>query len=375
MKYNDLTIQKLRDLSILDVATKLGFSLKGTGQEGRRAVCPYHADKHPSLHFSRKKNIFKCFVCGAKGDLFKLVMDHESLTFPEACDWLIKEFNVTVVEPQGGCHSDHTPACHLERSREISPCATLSRDDNDKMPQEGVFRPLDSSLVTKSLSVNSLFCQSLVSTGYLTEQQMFQAADRYHLGISKDGGVVFWEIDDTGVVHNGKIMFYLTNCHRDKSHTPTWVVAKLKKSGHLPSNTDNPHCLFGLHLLNSKADPLMGRAYLISPLGRTMPIAIVESEKTAVICSVLFPEFIWMASGGKTMLNASLFAPLGNRRIVLFPDTDETGETYILWTQVASEATKLYKSRIHVSNLLELHATASQKAAKIDIVDFLFPTL
>jgi hypothetical protein len=339
MKYNDLTIQKLRDLSILDVAIKLGFTLKGTGQEGRRALCPYHEDKHPSLHFSRKKNIFKCFVCGATGDLFKLVMDSENLTFPEACDWLVREFTVSVVPDP--------PSSAVSKPVEPQP--------------ETVFRPLDSALVQKSLSTNSLFCQSLVSTGYLTEQQMRHAANRYRLGQTKDGGVIFWEIDEQAQVHNGKIMYYQDNCHRDKTHTPTWVIAKLKKVGALPNEVENPHCLFGLHLLSEASSG-----------GK---IAIVESEKSAVILSELFPDCIWMAPGGKTMLNASLFAPLGDKRIILFPDTDETGDTYRLWLSVASEAQRLYKSRIHVSNLLELHATPAQKSAKIDIVDFLFPNL
>jgi hypothetical protein len=337
MKYNDLTINKLRDLSILNVATRLGITLKGTGQEGRLAICPYHNDKNPSLHFSRKKNIFKCFVCGAKGDLFKLVMDHENLTFTEACAWLIKEFNITVVEDNS--HRNQQPKCHLERSRAIS--------------------SIPHSYVTQALSVNSTFCQSLVSNGYLTQQQMLHAAERYHLGISKDGGVVFWEIDNTNQVHDGKIMFYSPNSHRDKERHPSWVTAELIKSGRLKSNIDNPKCLFGLHL---NKQGIKG-------------IAIVESEKSAIILSELFPDYIWLASGGKTMLNASLFAPLGDQRIILFPDTDETGETYNLWCTIAQEATKLYKSRIHVSPILEKRATPAQKSAKIDIVDFLFPTL
>lgn len=337
MKYNDLTINKLRDLSILNVATRLGITLKGTGQEGRRAICPYHNDKNPSLHFSRKKNIFKCFVCGAKGDLFKLVMDHENLTFTEACAWLIKEFDITVVEDNS--HRDQQPKCHHD--------------------QQPTFHPLPHSYVTQALSVNSTFCQSLVSNGYLTQQQMLHAAERYHLGVSKDGGVVFWEIDNTNQVHDGKIMYYSPNCHRDKERHPSWVTAELIKSGRLKSNIDNPKCLFGLHL---NKQGIKG-------------IAIVESEKSAIILSELFPDYIWLASGGKTMLNASLFAPLGDQRIILFPDTDETGETYNLWCTIAQEATKLYKSRIHVSPILEKRATPAQKSAKIDIVDFLFPTL
>ena len=370
MKYSDLTIQKLRDLPIFDVCSKLGITLSGMGKLTKRAKCWYHNDTHPSMHINKKKNIYKCFVCGKGGDVIRLVQDYENLTFSEACAWLIKEFDVT---PDTPCHAEHTTST--------------------------TFRPLPQSYVTQSLSTQSPFCQALVTTGYLTDQQMRHAAERYHLGISKDGGVVFWEIDDSGTVYNGKIMYYRANCHRDKSHPPTWVSAKLKQSGLLPPTTNNPHCLFGLHLLSNH--PPRPLCQLVQPLslpchsdvppfchsdvppfchsersrGISSPIAIVESEKSAIILSELFPDYIWLACGGKTMLHASLFAPLGDKRIILFPDTDETGETFSQWQTIAQEATRLYKSRIHVSNLLELHATSTQKAAKIDIVDFLYPTL
>ena len=403
MKYSDLTIQKLRTLPIFDVCTKLGITLYGLGKLTKRAKCWYHDDNHPSMHINKQRNIYKCFVCGKGGDVIRLVQDYENLTFNDACAWLIKEFDVT---PDTPCHAAPTTPCHVERSRALGSAAWPRQDFSSSTSTTSItstYCPLSQSYVTQCLSVKSTFCQSLVSTGYLTEQQMLHAADRYQLGLSKDGGVVFWEIDDNDVVHNGKIMFYQSNCHRDKSHTPTWVAAKLKKSGILPQNADNPHCLFGLHLLSNHSprslchldQPLSLPCHLdqrgeisytchpdVPPFchpersrGTSTPIAIVESEKSAIILSELFPDYIWLASGGKTMLNASLFAPLGDRRIILFPDTDETGETFRIWQSIAQEATKLYKSRIHVSNLLELKATPAQKSAKIDIVDFLYPNL
>ena len=246
MKYDDLTIQKLRELSILEVADKLGFKLKGLGDEGRRALCPYHDDKHPSLHFSKKKGIFKCFVCGAKGDLFKLVMDDRNCTFPEACEWLINEFHVVVID---NCPAD---------------CSATLRSSVEEMKEIKEMSPLENA-------------------------------------------------------------------------TRSQISA-------------------------------------ISAISAGQKIAIVESEKTAVILSEIVKDFIWMSCGGLQMFKPELLAPLVNHKVVVFPDTDETGEAYNAWLTVLQQAAKLYpfKHPLRISNLLEFHATVSQKQRKIDIVDFLF---
>ena len=73
-----------------------------------------------------------------------------------------------------------------------------------------------------------MFCKALVSNGYLSEEQMLRAAERYRLGRSRDGGVIFWQIDTEGRTRDGKIMFYRDDCHRDKSRYPSWVSARMK---------------------------------------------------------------------------------------------------------------------------------------------------
>lgn len=47
-------------------------------------VCPFHDDHSPSMHISTDKQIFKCFSCGAGGDVFGFVSRIDNLTFPEA---------------------------------------------------------------------------------------------------------------------------------------------------------------------------------------------------------------------------------------------------------------------------------------------------
>ena len=396
MKISDETLSKIHDLSIVTVAEKLGMKLYGTGNEGRRACCPYHEDQHPSLHFSTKRGCFKCFVCGAKGDAIKLVQDQESLSFTEACDWLIKEFNITntdLPDPTDAFSNSLARAllaCYQRDARILDknlsvrsvssvfdkkqPSVCDSSGSSRAVPSSII--PLPSSLVDRSLSVDSQFCRSLVSNGYLTTSQMQSAASRYRLGATKEGGVIFWEIDAQNRVHTGKIMYYQSDCHRDKTHTPTWVHALIKEE--LPQDYELQHCLFGLHLINTHPDPLMGRGYLSERAtgGAVKPphIAIVESEKTAVIMSEIIPEFIWLSCGGLQMFKPELLSPLTDHKVILFPDTDESGEAFTTWTQIAQQANKLYpfKHPLRISNLLESAASLDQKQRKIDIVDFLF---
>ena len=254
-------------------------------------------------------------------------------------------------------------------------------------------RPRDTRpLWQRRLSCESAFCRALVANGYLTEEQMQRAALRYRLGMSRDGGVIFWQIDEHDRLHDGKIMYYRPDCHRDHDRKPTWINYLLKRSGQLPQEFKSEHCLFGLHLIaHQKAHPSPpkgrdvqidnNREHSAASGNQTSPpseglgeaFCVVESEKTAVIMSEVKPEYFWLATGGKTELNVAKLRPLAGRRVILFPDTDETGDTYREWYEVAQAATDVFGHPVTVSSILEQHATAAQKAAKIDIVDMLFP--
>ena len=206
------------------------------------------------------------------------------------------------------------------------------------------------------MSTESVFCRAVVKCGYLTEEQMQRAAERYRLGRSRDGGVIFWQIDDQGRTRDGKIMYYREDCHRDKSRHPSWASARLKAYYGYDGDLPVDRCLFGLHLLG-----VVGGA-----------VCVVEAEKTAVIMSEVYPQYVWMAAGGLSALSAEKLHPLRDHKVVLFPDTDPDGTTYACWKAIAEEASRSFLSPIYVSPLLERQATTEQKAAKIDIVDLLF---
>ena len=244
------------------------------------------------------------------------------------------------------------------------------------------------------LGTASEFCRAVVSNGYLSEEQMQRAAQRYRLGASRDGGVIFWQIDEFDQLRDGKIMHYRPDCHRDHDRKPTWTAYLLRKHGKLPKDWNTDHCLFGLHLLTTTdftdgTDSLTTNCTNYTNLAAqpennplnpfnlwsNKTIAVVEAEKTAVIMSEIKPDYVWLATGGKTELNVAKLRPLEGHRIILFPDTDTDGQTYRDWYDVAEAASDVFGHPVTVSSLLEQRATPAQKAAKIDLVDLLFQSL
>lgn len=48
----------------------------------------------------------------------------------------------------------------------------------------------------------------------------------------------------------------------------------------------------------------------------------VESEKTAIICSAMMPQYLWLATGGKSGLTSERLSSLKGRKIIVFPHID-----------------------------------------------------
>jgi DNA primase len=89
-------IDKLNELPILSVASKLEISVKG-----KRALCFMHNDSHPSLHFNTDKNTWKCYVCNKGGAVINLVMEKLEIGFVDACKWLADQFTIVIPEDDG----------------------------------------------------------------------------------------------------------------------------------------------------------------------------------------------------------------------------------------------------------------------------------
>jgi len=208
--------------------------------------------------------------------------------------------------------------------------------------------------VQRCASYNSTFVEFLCGvTDYETIKRL---GDEYALGATQDKGVIFWQIDVNGKVRTGKIMHYDADTgHRVKNgdNKTNWVHNKLKEKG-IIKDFNLSQCLFGEHLLK------------IYP---TKNVAVVESEKTAVIASAVYPEYVWLATGGMCAINAEKMKVLAGRNVILFPDTDTTGEPYNRWKEKAKELT--YCKCVVVSDVLERYATSAERIKKIDIADWL----
>jgi hypothetical protein len=176
-----------------------------------------------------------------------------------------------------------------------------------------------------------------------------QLVAKYKIGTSKhwDGATVFWQIDCDDKIRTGKIMKYNSNTgKRVKEPHPhiTWVHSVIKAK-----EFELKQCFFGEHLIK----------------GNNKPIAITESEKTAIIASVFFPDLVWLAAGSISNLSNEKFKNLKEKNVVLFPDLN----AYDKWCQVATTISNA--KAIRVSNYLEVNASNDEKKLGLDLADYL----
>lgn len=228
-----------------------------------------------------------------------------------------------------------------------------------------LYSHVTAGLWQRCLSIRNQFCDAVVANGLLSWDQMVEASCRYCIGSTVKGGVIFWQIDQEGRVHDGKVMYYQPDCHRNKldQYKPTWVSAIKRRHDPYPNLPHvSSHCFFGLHQLSSldhSAEP---------------SIVIVEAEKTAFVLSERYPEYIWLAAGGLGEVQVDKFRPLRGRKIIMMPDTDTDGTAFKRWNDAAQAVMQSVfwedSPPIHVSSFLERKATPDQKQRKIDLLDY-----
>ena len=172
------------------------------------------------------------------------------------------------------------------------------------------------------------------------------ALKRYRVGGTPDGATLWWQIDTQGRVHTGKAMQYnpLTGHRVKEQGFPVNWAHRMRLYGE-PSELVVPQCLFGEHLA-PLLSPQGGKTAMpeYSPLGEIEGAAIVESEKTALILSLVKPDAVWLATGGKANLKASMLAPLIGLEVAVYPDADALRD----WYARIVEMNRTLGTRLHI---------------------------
>lgn len=118
-----------------------------------------------------------------------------------------------------------------------------------------------------------------------------QAKNKYHIGTSRrwSGSTVFWQINKHNNIHNGRIILFNSETGRCKIELVPFVQF-VHQSLDLPK-FNATQCLFGEHLLKDEPNK---------------PIIIMKDEREAIISSILYPEYNWLASNGLSSPNAEM---------------------------------------------------------------------
>ncbi|HPY77437.1 MAG TPA: CHC2 zinc finger domain-containing protein, partial [Anaerohalosphaeraceae bacterium] len=122
-----------------DIVEVIGEHLR-LDKKGKELVglCPFHTDHRPSLYVNPAKQIFKCFACGAGGDVLKFIQMRENLTFPQALERLAQRAGIpldhTWSKKQTGSRFDEPDSKTLSK---INAWAMQIWIGNLKDPQKG----------------------------------------------------------------------------------------------------------------------------------------------------------------------------------------------------------------------------------------------
>ncbi len=130
----------------------------------------------------------------------------------------------------------------------------------------------------------------------------------------------------------------------------SWVHTKILTDSH-----ELKQCFFGEHLINQF---------------KSKPIAIVESEKSAIICAYFLPEYVWLSAGNINGLSNEKFKVLSGRKVVLFPDLGKAND---IWQQKANEFKHI--AEVSISDYLQRIATPEQQTNGLDLADYLISTI
>jgi len=241
-----------------------------------------------------------CPMCGGKRR-FKRFYDEQEMTL------LPQEYGIC--DRENSCGYMNPPTSQVIEAPKRKP-----------QPKKISYLPME--LVTRSLKTTGKDILSKFLIQHYKHQAHIVLKDYAVASVKFNGEYqpLFWLISDKNTVHSGKIMSYKMIRNEPKRlksdntwESFDWIHTKFKDFNYSPM-------AFGSHLL---------------PLYPTKKVAIVESEKTALIMACHSPQYIWLATSSMNCLQKEYLPDLSKRDVILYPDKGDKAFGY--WTKKLRE--------------------------------------
>lgn len=247
-------------------------SLTKSGVE-YEACCPFHTEKSPSFKVNPVKQFYHCFGCGANGDAIKFLMEHDGLSFLDACRAL------------GADVPDATSTERSEPQAALVPPVTdsASADDKERTPWKPILPAPDDAPAPPVAHIKR---------GKPSLSWTYRDAEGRVLGY------IYRFEKSTG----GKEFTPLTWCRHETTDVCEWRWISFPE----------PRPLYGLDRLAARPEAT---------------VLLVEGEKCADAAQAQLPELVVLSwpGGGKAVGKVD-WAPLAGRKVMGWADCDAKHE-------------------------------------------------
>ncbi|MET6999462.1 DUF6371 domain-containing protein [Chitinophaga defluvii] len=294
--------------------------------------------------YSGPASRYRCPACNKQREFTRYIDTETGELLPEYVGRCNRESN---------CGFHYTPKQYFDDNKEVLQQFQQPISKVRPVKQHRTIDYLPDMLLSQTLTaydsnnfllfLRSLFCNELSN----------KLVALYKVGTSRHwpGANVFWQIDIVGKLRQAKVMCYDAGTGRRNKEKGAFFAGKKLLSNY---DANLQQCFFGEHLLP----------------GNDYPVAIVESEKTAIIAKAYFSGVTWLATGGINgckWTDPNVYKVLKGRTVILFPDLG----CFDKWQFKAREVAKSTGCKVVVSDLLEKNATDAQHTNGWDLADYL----
>ena len=250
--------------SSVDISKVVGefVRLKRSGSQRYMGLCPFHQEKTPSFTVHVVHQLYKCFSCGAGGDVFKFVMEIQGISFYESMKWLADQHGIPM------------------------PKRSMVADEDSKL-REAVFQMHDLAQESFRASLNGPTGEA--ARNYLVRRGMApETAEQFGLGYSDRSGRTLLrlfeqnrftaaQLEESGLVRkrdDGTFYDYFRNRLMFPIHNELGKIIGF--GGRALSPDDNPK------YLNSPDTPIYKKSHVLYNLHRAKE-AIRKEDRVILV--------------------------------------------------------------------------------------------